>query len=199
MNLKKQFALALASVGLGAALIGGGTFAYFSDREEVNNTFAAGTLDLSVTPEVVFNVDNMKPGDWADRWYKITNSGSLDIKNVYLTTEYSVTDAKNDNGSDDLAKHMVVELMDNYEQGKRVILRESVYNLSQKQGTNRPDLLKAYNEATGQSLASGVDNNIVARIIFVDNGQDQNIFQGDGLKVKWTFDATQTAGTHINP
>ena len=198
MNLKKQFALTLASVGLGAALIGGGTFAYFSDQEEANNTFAAGTLDLSVNPEVVFDVANMKPGDWADRWYNITNSGSLDIKNVYLTTSYDVTDANNNNDGEDLGKHMVVELMDNFEQGKRVILRETIYDLSQKQGTNRPDLLKAYNEATGQSLASDEVNNIAVRIIFVDNGADQNIFQGDGLQMKWTFDATQTAGKHIN-
>lgn len=198
MNLKKQFALTLASVGLGAALIGGGTFAYFNDKEEANNTFAAGTLDLSVNPEVVFDVANMKPGDWADRWYNITNSGSLDIKNVYLTTSYDVTDANNNNGSEDLGKHMVVELMDNFEQGKRVILRETIYDLSQKQGTNRPDLLKAYNEATGQSLASGEVNNIAVRIIFVDNGEDQNIFQGDGLQMKWAFEATQTAGKHIN-
>ncbi|MGG1660499.1 TasA family protein [Brevibacillus sp. NRS-1366] len=198
MNLKKQFALTLASVGLGAALIGGGTFAYFSDQEEANNTFAAGTLDLAVNPEVVFDVANMKPGDWADRWYNITNSGSLDIKNVYLTTSYGVTDANNNNGNEDLGKHMVVELMDNFEQGKRVILRETIYDLSQKQGTDRPDLLKAYNEATGQSLASDEVNNIAVRIIFVDNGEDQNIFQGDGLQMKWTFDATQTAGEHIN-
>lgn len=38
------------TAALGLSLIGGGTFAYFSDSETTNNTFAAGTLDLAVEP-----------------------------------------------------------------------------------------------------------------------------------------------------
>ena len=50
MSLKKKLGLGIASAVLGISLIGGGTFAYFSDTEVSNNTFAAGTLDLAVNP-----------------------------------------------------------------------------------------------------------------------------------------------------
>ena len=47
MGLKKKLGLGVASMALGASLIGGGTFAYFNDTETASgNTFAAGTIDL---------------------------------------------------------------------------------------------------------------------------------------------------------
>jgi spore coat-associated protein N len=33
---------------------------------------------------------------------------------------------------------------------------------------------------------------------FIDNGQDQNQFQGDSLKVDWTFNAEQGVGTYYD-
>ncbi len=56
--------------------------------------FAAGTLDLSVNPEVVINVDNIKPGDEMERGFQLVNKGTLAIGDVKLLTDYSVIDAK---------------------------------------------------------------------------------------------------------
>src|SRR5699024_11977232 len=56
-----------------------GTFAYFSDTEETNNTFAAGTLDLTAEPTEIINIDHMKPGDSFIRDFELRNEGSLDI------------------------------------------------------------------------------------------------------------------------
>ena len=36
--------------------------------------------------------------------------------------------------------------------------------------------------------------NVQSEIEFVDNGKDQNQFQGDKLQLNWTFEAQQTAG-----
>ena len=41
MTLKKKLGMGITSAVLGAALVGGGTFAFFSDKEVSNNTFAA--------------------------------------------------------------------------------------------------------------------------------------------------------------
>ena len=54
--------MGVASAALGLSLIGGGTFAYFSDKEVSNNTFAAGTLDLTLDPKTLVNIENLKPG-----------------------------------------------------------------------------------------------------------------------------------------
>ena len=61
MSLKK-LGMGVASAALGLSLIGGGTFAYFSDKEVSNNTFAAGTLDLTLDPKTLVNIENLKPG-----------------------------------------------------------------------------------------------------------------------------------------
>ena len=74
--------MGIASAVLGAALVGGGTFAYFSDKEVSNNTFASGTLDLALNPSTIVKVDNLKPGDTIEK-FKLENKGTLDIKKYY--------------------------------------------------------------------------------------------------------------------
>ncbi len=79
------------TAALGLALIGGGTFAYFSDTAVQSNTFASGTIDLDVDPEIQVPMENLKPGDWMPRSFELQNNGSLDIAYVDLSTEYHVT------------------------------------------------------------------------------------------------------------
>ena len=102
MGMKKKLGMGVVTAMLGLSLIGGGTYAYFSDKEVSQNTFAAGTLDLSVDPEVVINVDNLKPGDEMERGFQLVNKGTLTIGDVKLLTDYSVIDSKGDNGNADL-------------------------------------------------------------------------------------------------
>ncbi len=63
MSLKKKLGMGVASAALGLSLIGGGTFAFFSDKEVSNNTFAAGTLDLTLNPKTLVDIKDLKPGD----------------------------------------------------------------------------------------------------------------------------------------
>ncbi|QSG08003.1 TasA family protein [Halapricum desulfuricans] len=88
---RRKMLAGLGAIGLASAGAGLGTSAYFSDREEFeNNTLAAGTLDMTVTADVVaanqywvnqggldvsavadaqdavmgLQIDDIKPGDW---------------------------------------------------------------------------------------------------------------------------------------
>ena len=47
-------------------------------------------------------------------------------------------------------------------------------------------------------IPAGEKEKIFVLFEFVDNGQDQNQFQGDKLKVDWTFNAEQTAGAYYD-
>lgn len=92
--MKKKIISAIATLALGAALVGGGTFAYFNDTDKINNKFAAGTLNLSVVPletrcPVNFDLRNMKPGDVAKRVFVLDAAGSLAIKNVMFDMDAS--------------------------------------------------------------------------------------------------------------
>lgn len=208
MSIKKKLGLGIASAALGLSLIGGGTYAYFSDTEVTNNTFAAGTLDLSVNPTTIVNVDNLKPGDIIVREFELVNNGTLDISSIDLITNYTVNDAKGDNGSDDFGKHIKVLFLENVDKTGEgwgigdyndVVAETTLYDLKKM----TPDavenlqswitwLLGLNGEDSG--LKAGDSDLMYVAFEFVDNGKNQNQFQGDSLELEWTFIAHQTPG-----
>ena len=110
MNLKKKIILGTVTALLGMAVIGGGTFAYFSDTAEQTNTFAAGTIDLDVDPTVQIPMNELKPGDWMPRSFELQNNGSLDMKYVDLTTDYTVYTSNGDIAGSNLADRYAEQL-----------------------------------------------------------------------------------------
>ncbi|THE15494.1 cell division protein FtsN [Bacillus timonensis] len=208
MSLKKKLGLGVASAALGLSLIGGGTFAYFSDTEVTNNTFAAGTLDLSVNPTTIVDVSNLKPGDVVVREFNLVNGGSLDISKIDLKTVTSVDDANNDN-TDNFAKHIKVLFLENGDKTgwnfiegwdyNDVISETTLYDLQ----AMTPDAVENLNsfwtkwlgiEGEESGLGAGDSDQMYVAFEFVDNNQDQNQFQGDTLNLEWTFTAHQTEG-----
>ncbi|MGN8647371.1 TasA family protein [Gracilibacillus sp. HCP3S3_G5_1] len=200
MSLKKKLGLGVASAVLGIALVGGGTYAYFSDTEVTENTFTAGTLDLSVDPTTIIDVDNIKPGDWMNRSFELINEGSLDISKVLLKTDYTVIDANDDN-TEDFGDHIRVNFFWNADKTTLGPLSpdQIVFNttLSELKDMS-PDTVAnrvfiPWLEERG-GLRSGDSDTLYVQFEFVDNGEDQNQFQGDSLELTWSFEAQQTAG-----
>ncbi|MBP1914317.1 CalY family protein [Lederbergia galactosidilytica] len=192
MNIKKQLATGLLSAVLGVTLIGSGTYAYFSDSEKTNNTFAAGTLDLSVNPTQIINVDNMKPGDSFIRDFELINNGTLDIGKVSLETAYTVADANGDNTAD-FGEHIEVEFLYNLDRLDEVIYETTLAELKDI----NPEVIneKIFGEIfDGEGLPVGAENDLVVKFTFKDNDEDQNQFQGDSLDLTWTFTAEQKEG-----
>jgi spore coat-associated protein N len=194
MGIKKTLGFGVAAAALGLTLIGGGTFAYFSDSVETTGTFAAGTLDLNADPTAIIDVGTLKPGDFAIRTFKLKNEGTLDIAKVLLKTTYTVT---NKSGApenvDDFGKHVIVRFLKNIDKQDTVIYQTSLYDLQ----SLAPDAVEnkwvAWFEEHG-GLKAGDTDDLIVKFEFKDNGQDQNEFQGDALNLKWTFEAKQGAG-----
>ncbi|MBD8004145.1 CalY family protein [Bacillus norwichensis] len=192
MGMKKRFGKGMMTVALGAALIGGGTYAYFSDTETTNNTFAAGTLDLTLSPTEIINVDNIAPGDSFIRDFELGNGGTLDIDKVLLETDYIVNDAKGDN-TEDMAEHIQVEFLYNVSNLDEVIFETTLAELKDM----TPEAVNQhifYPEIGDKGLPVGETHDLIVKFNFLDNGEDQNQFQGDSLKLTWTFNATQRPG-----
>ena len=194
MTLKKKLGMGVASAALGLSLIGGGTFAFFSDKAETNNTFAAGTLDLNVDPEVLVNLDNLKPGDTVKREFLLKNDGSLPIKSVNLLTSYEVTDAKGDNNGEDFANHIRVNFFWNWDKEAEPVYSKTLAELKDMSPDAVAKDLFSPEWGEDSGLAAGTDDYLWVEFEFVDNDQDQNKFQGDKLDLKWTFEAEQTDG-----
>lgn len=192
MGIKKQLSMGVMSAALGLSLIGGGTYAYFSDSEVTANTFAAGTLDLAVDPTKIINVDNIKPGDQMLRTFELQNNGSLDIGKVLLDTSYTVEDAKNNN-TGDFGEHIQVEFLYNADKLDEVIYQTSLAELQSMtpEAINKHIFYPQFGE---KGLPAGSIDDLAVKFVFVDNGKPQNQFQGDSLQLEWTFNAKQTSG-----
>jgi predicted ribosomally synthesized peptide with SipW-like signal peptide len=85
-RMEKKILVSMMVIGLVAALAGAGLHAYFNDTEtSSNNSFSAGTLDLTVDGpgfSSPITLSNMKPGDSAPSpttYYKwvLRNNGTL--------------------------------------------------------------------------------------------------------------------------
>jgi len=84
MSLKGKLALSFATIGLVSSLVGGATFAIFTDSAtNDNNTFTAGTVDISMDKPngtKYFNIGNIAPGDDGSAPVTVTNDGSLELR-----------------------------------------------------------------------------------------------------------------------
>lgn len=76
-----------------------------------NNTFAAGTLDLAMQPTISLNLDNLKPGDKILKKFNLTNSHTLNIKDIMIKINYTVNDLKQNNTTEDFDKHIKVQFL----------------------------------------------------------------------------------------
>lgn len=195
MGIKKQLGIGVMSAVLGLTLIGGGTYAYFSSSEVTNNTFATGTLDLAVDPTTVIEVDNLKPGDWVIRDFELQNKGSLDIEKVMLETDYNVVDDKGDN-TEDFGKYIEVEFLYNADKLDEVIYKTTLDKLKDMtpEAVNKHIFYPSLGE---KGLPTGAKDDLVVKFNFLDNGEDQNQFQGDSLQLEWTFNAEQAIGKEL--
>lgn len=191
MKINKHLSMGIISAAMGILLIGGGTFAYFSDTASTDNTFAAGTVDLASAHAEILNLDSMKPGDSMIRTFELNNNGSLDLHHVYLDTEYTVYD-KAENNSEDFGEHMEVEFIYNVNEPDEVIFSTTLAELEEL--TPEAAGEQALAPILGDGLTTGDVANLAVKFTFVDNGQDQNEFQGDGLVLEWTFTGIQANG-----
>ena len=78
----KKILISAFTIFVAVAAVAGATFAVFSDTEtSAGNTFAAGSLDLTVdgdnTNVVKFNVSDMRPGNQPKGTYTLANVGSF--------------------------------------------------------------------------------------------------------------------------
>jgi len=193
VSLKKKLGMGVASAALGLSLIGGGTFAYFSDKEVSNNTFAAGTLDLTLDPTTLVDIKDLKPGDKVKKEFLLKNSGSLAIKDVQLATKYTVNDLKKDNAGEDFGEHIKVNFIWNWDKQSEPVYETTLAELQKE----NPDVLAkaifAPEWGENGGLAAGTEDYLWVEFEFEDKG-DQNKFQGDSLNLEWTFNAHQGEG-----
>lgn len=196
-------ALTIGFVGVVAI---GATLAYFSDLEtSTGNTFAAGSLDLTIdggnVNVVKFDVSNMRPGSQPKGTYRLANVGTingfLDIENIVLTEmENGCLDPELDAGDTTCGDPGVGE----GELGQVVNLRLFVdYNCDGWISTGDKVFFNGLfstlpgNFELNEPLNAGQEVCIVALADWWSTPLD-NLAQGDSMTLDMTFELGQTTG-----
>ena len=91
---KKKILVSLGVIAFVAAIVIGGTIAYFSDTEKSHITFTSGTVDLQLSKDngaswhngLSFNLpNNWAPGDTYSIYVWTKNVGRSGLKNLFVT------------------------------------------------------------------------------------------------------------------
>ncbi|MGO4108687.1 TasA family protein [Paenibacillus sp. YAF4_2] len=208
MGIKAKLGLGMATAALGISLVGGGTFAYFTDTAVKTGTFASGYIDLNAGTATSENItfSKLAPGDHMTKSFTLKNDGTVDIASAILHTKYTVTD---DNGSlnghggtntADLGRYIKVEFLTNLDKSDNVVLTTNLYDLQNAgpDALENLDVLKflgfPIEELSG--LKVGNTDTFTVRFTFVDEG-DQSQFQNDTLNLEWSFEARSKGGKEL--
>lgn len=88
--MKKTILSGMLVFSLVALMIVGGTMAWFTDDQEVNNTFTAGTVKIEVNEGDFTSISNWNPGDVTEKNVTVTSLGSKKTYvRVKITPEWS--------------------------------------------------------------------------------------------------------------
>ncbi len=188
------------------AAASGATVAYFSDTEtSANNTFTAGTLDLSVDAlnplvHATFAVTNMMPGEQKSGTYRLKNEGSLDgyidIESITVTnTENGCNEPEATSGDTSCANPGVGEgeLQDN--------VTATLFTDTNCDGSINGAEVAFYhglvkdlptNFALNAAIVSGTTQ-CIGTIFDWNSSANDNLAQGDGFTFALTFELGQTA------
>ena len=94
-------------------MAGLGTFSTFTSTTSASNTVATGTVVIALgstgaaTNRLNVNASDVEAGDTMQRSFDLTNSGSIDLSGITLTTSASPTSLLDTDGTDGL--QMVID------------------------------------------------------------------------------------------
>src|SRR5699024_6441541 len=122
---------------------------------------------------------------------------TLSLHDALPISDYEVDDAEGDN-TEDFGDHIQVTFLYNADKMDEVIYETSLSELRDME----PEAVseEVFNEILGEGgLEPGDEDDLVVEFEFVDNGEDQNQFQVEKLKLEWTFNALQEDGEEKYP
>jgi spore coat-associated protein N len=194
-------------------LIGGGTWAFFSDTESSdNNIFAAGTLDLTINggndPVTLLTVSNLYPGQSGANHTTLVNAGSIggtlgiavdSITNTESASGLEFTGDSINGSSGELGA--VVEMAIFIDVDQNGGYTTSIDIGLKADGTTYSSLMdyQPINNYTGAnwtdvyagSMAAGTEDDIYIIYRLFPPETADNTYQGDSVSVDFTFDLKQ--------
>jgi predicted ribosomally synthesized peptide with SipW-like signal peptide len=196
---RREAVLALAALGLGAALAGSGALATWTATTTAGNTVAAGTVLIALgntgasTNRLTVNASGLLPGNTVQRSFDITNTGSQDMASVALTTTASpssLLDTDTTNGLQMVVDRCSVAWT---ESGSSPAFTYSCSGSTTTIVSSRAVIQSALTMAGLSSLVAGGTDHLRLTLTFPSTAGSS--FQGLSSTLTYSFLGTQRAGT----
>lgn len=214
MGIKKKLGMGVMAGALGLSLVGGGTYAAFTDTEGTSDSYAAGLLDLQLVENdkttdlegslFKTNLQDFKPGDSITKEMRVKNNGTLSIKDVVVKGTYSgFADAGGNLNSDDdlggwnsdndFAKqiHVLIKDKDGMPVYDDTLARLNNASLASDDITGSTS-----NGSLPAIPAPGDTDPVTITLTFNENAGNE--FMEDEMDINFEFIATQFDGTDFN-
>lgn len=198
--MKKILGLAVAAL-LIMGLVGGGTWAFFSDTEtSTGNTLMAGTLDLGLanatddtsttSTTATWTAEDWAPGDTKDATLHINNDGSIDM--AVLTVAFSYDAVNTDGRPDNIAINNPEQDTDKFD--KMVKATTATWGGVDVEAI-KDKTLEQLKTANAITLAGGLTagNEKALNVVFTFSDTATNGCQGNTVDVTVTVVGTQNA------
>jgi len=192
MNKKKTI---IAAIVLLLVLLVGGAIAYFTDTDSAENTFTIGNVDIEVlepawvqTLNGGTKLENMMPGDTANKDPKVHNKSTTNPAYVFLKVEVPCTTAN--------AKDSVVKEIFTY-----TLVENNGWNLMTDGTCTNGKVTRVYNYGTASAMtelaADGTTPALFASVKLNDQiDGDEDGISGD-LKINVTGYGIQSTGLDV--
>jgi hypothetical protein len=108
MENRLKIGLSALVLGLAAALVGFGAFATFTSSTNASQTVSTGTVTIALgatgaqTNRLTVNASGLAPGDSIQRSFDVSNTGSLGLASITLTTTAPTSSVLDTDGSNGL-------------------------------------------------------------------------------------------------
>ncbi len=199
LSRAQKVTLSIALLLLAAALAGIGAYATFTDSASASQSVTTGTvsIDLGATGSSTnrLNVDAtaVAPGDTMQRSFDLTNSGSLNLSAITLTTNATTSSLLDTNGTDGL--QMVIDRCSNAwtESGSSPAFTYTCSGSTSTVVSSRA--IVGSNIALSNLTVTTAGNTDHLRLTLTLPTTAGNAFQGLTSTVAYTFTGTQRAAT----
>jgi predicted ribosomally synthesized peptide with SipW-like signal peptide len=196
-----RLAMSVVAVTGAAVIVGGGTYATFTSTVSNSQTITSGTVTIALgapgaaTDRLTVNASNIVPGDTIQRAFDLTNSGTVNLASIALTTTATTSSVLNTDTVNGL--QMVVDKCSTAwtESGVSPAFTYTCGGTDTTILTSQPVIETSDAMAGLNALTTGGTDHMRVTLTF-PTGTNSPTFEGLTSVIQYSFTGTQRAGTN---
>jgi len=197
---RRKLLVSLAIVAAAASIAGLGTFATFTSSTSASQSVSSGTVTIALgatgasTNRLTVGASAIAPGDTIQRSVDLSNSGSIDLSGITLSTNATASSLLDTDATNGL--QMVIDRCSNAwtEGGTAPAYTYTCSGATSSVLASRAVVGSNLTLSNLAALTNGVTDHLRVTLTFPSAAP--NSFQNQSSTIQYTFTGTQRAGTN---